>query len=358
MTDRESLSRAGPATLDFEHARRAVARHALITPLLRDPRLSEEVGREVWLKAECLQHTGSFKVRGAASRLEALGADERERGVVACSSGNHGRAVAFVAERLGIPATIYVPEWVDPVKLEGIRAAGAAAVREGETFDESEGLALARAQAEGRTYVSAYDDPWVIAGQGTLADEVLGQLGGRRPSAFVAPLSGGGLIGGIAAAAARWPGGGPACLAASAENAAVMLASVRAGHPVELPEEETLANALAGGIGLDNRHSFDLVRDLVVQHATVSERAIARAMRYAVERLRLVVEGGGAVGLASVLSGAWRVTGLPEGPIVVVLSGGNVSEETLARVLRDDASAERLDAPGGLDSPGRLSSAG
>lgn len=336
----------GEEPFDFGHAWAAVRRHARVTPLVRDPWLSDQQGRDVFFKAECLQHSGSFKVRGAAARLEALSDEERERGVVACSSGNHGRAVAFVAGRLGIPATIFVPEWVDPVKLDGIRSAGAEAVREGESFDESETMALERAEQEGRAYVSAYDDPWVIAGQGTLAREVLDQLGGAIPAAFVAPLSGGGLIGGIAVTlqhllTARPGGAGgderrrPLCLAASAENAAVMLASLRAGRPVELPEEETLANALAGGIGPGNRYSFDLVRTLVDAHATVSEARIAHAIRYAVERLRLVVEGGGAVGLASVLDASWDDLQLGEGPLVVVLSGGNVAPATLARVLRN-----------------------
>lgn len=333
-----------------------MARHARVTPLLRDPALSERIGRGVFLKAECLQCTGSFKVRGAAARLEALSPDERHRGIVACSSGNHGRAVAFVAGRLGVPATIFVPEWVDPVKLEGIRRSGAEAVLAGETFDESEALALERAKHDDRTYVSAYDDPWVIAGQGTIAEEVLDQLrraspvsgrvargvgsaaDGPSPAAFVVPLSGGGLVGGIAAALRASLGEhAPPCLAASAENAAVMLASVRAGRPVELPEHETLANALAGGIGLANRHSFALVRDLVAAHATVAEAEIGDAMRYGVARLRLVVEGGGAVGLASVLEDSWREVALPPGPLVVVLSGGNVAADTLTRALRGEA---------------------
>lgn len=318
-----------------------MARHARVTPLLPAPGLTEAVGRPVLVKAECLQHTGSFKIRGAAARLEALEEDERARGVVACSSGNHGRAVSFVAGRLGIPATVYVPEWVDPTKLEGIRAGGAEAVRVGETFDEAEALALERAKEEGLTYVSAYDDPWIIAGQGTLAFEIAEQLGSTVPGALVVPLSGGGLIGGIAAALpAAWPDDPdegarrPACLAASAENAAVMLASIREGRPVELPEEDTLANALAGGIGLENRYSFRLVRDRVDAHATVTEDEIAGAMRHAMMRLHLVVEGGGAVGLASVLADRWDLTALPPGPLVVVLSGGNVAEETLAGVLR------------------------
>jgi len=319
----------------------SVSRHALTTPLLAAPDdLSERVGRPVWLKAECLQRTGSFKVRGAAARLEALTGSEREAGVVACSSGNHGRAVSYVAGRLGVPAVVYVPAWVDPVKLDGIRDGGAETVLAGETFDESEALAEARARTDGRVYVSAYDDPWVIAGQGTLADEIIGQLG-CAPSFIVVPLSGGGLVGGIAARLGDHPrAGGARCVAVSAENAAVMLASVRAGRPVELPEVETLANALAGGIGLDNRYSFELVDRLVQHHVTVTEPDIAAAMRYAIERSRLVVEGGGAVGLAALLSGRWDGTPAsgeprsgPEGPVVVVLSGGNVSADVLERVL-------------------------
>ena len=336
--------------IDFETARASVARHARLTPILPAPDLTARLGREVLLKAECLQHTGSFKVRGAAARLEALDPDERARGVVACSSGNHGRAVAFVAGRMGVPATVYVPEWVDAVKLAGIRESGAHAVLEGRTFDESEAAAVAHAHAEGHTYVSAYDDPWVIAGQGTLALEILDQCGELSvfdvPAFVVAPLSGGGLIGGVAAAMSERLGDrAPTAVAVSAENAAVMLASIQAGHPVELPEQETLANALAGGIGPDNRHSFALVRDHVREHAVVTEAQIADAMRYAVERLHLVVEGGGAVGLAAVTSGAWapavEATGRGgDGPIVIVLSGGNVSSETLVQVLAAGLSAE------------------
>ena len=226
--------------------------------------------------------------------------------MVACSSGNHGRAVAYVAGRLGVPATVYVPEWVDPVKLRGIEAAGAEARREGATFDESEALAVERAQAHGRTYV---------------------------PAALVIPLSGGGLAGGIAAALDRMPRPRPEVVAVSAEKASVMLASIQAGRPVELPEEETLANALAGGIGLDNAHSFALVRDTVDRHVTVTEDEIAEAMRYALTRLRVVVEGGGAVGLAAWLASTKPGRSLPDGPVVIVLSGGNVAPEVLARVL-------------------------
>ena len=298
------------------------------------------------LKLECLQQTGSFKVRGASARLEALAPDERERGVVACSSGNHGRAVAFVAGRLDIPATIFVPEWVDSVKLDGIVAAGADARREGKTFDESEASAISYAAEQGMIYVSAYDDPWVIAGQGTLAFEILEQAG-APPSGIVVPLSGGGLVGGIAAALRREGAGdapSPRVIAVSARNAAVMLASLKAGRPVDLPEEDTLASALAGGIGLDNRHSFALVRDLVDEHVTVTEDEISAAMRYAVKHHNLVVEGGGAVGLAAWLAAPDDIgAALPgEGPIVLVLSGGNVAAATLAAVLNASPSPDAV----------------
>ena len=192
------------------------------------------------------------------------------------------------------------------------------------------------------TYVSAYDDPWVIAGQGTLAFEIIDQVGGL-PSGIVVPLSGGGLVGGIAAALhERCGADGPGIVAVSAQNAAVMLASLEAGRPVDLPEEDTLASALAGGIGLANRHSFALVRDLVDAHETVTEEEIAIAMRYAVERLQVVVEGGGAVALAAWLAAPETITGrLPgDAPVVLVLSGGNVAAETLAAVLGAGASSD------------------
>ena len=319
--------------LNFERVTNSVERIARRTPLLRAPELSDQLGRPVWLKAECLQVTGSFKVRGAAARLSALNDQERMRGVVSCSSGNHGRAVAYVAKKLGIPASVCVPEWVDPVKLEGIKANGADAVLVGSTFDEAETHALELSERTGRTYISAYDDPWVIAGQGTIALEILGQLG-ESPAAILTPLSGGGLLGGIASVFAESIEG-QACrtVAVSAENAAVMLASVRAGHPIELAEEETLANALAGGIGLNNQYSFKLIQDLVHEHVTVTEKQISDAMRYCAMELSLVVEGGGAVAIAAVQSGTWKPTGVRDGPLVILLSGGNVAKETLASVL-------------------------
>lgn len=321
------------ASLDLPGAAHAVAGWARRTPLVEEPALAERLGRPVLLKLESLQATGSFKVRGAATRLAALTAEERRAGVVVCSSGNHGRAVAWVAARAGIGATVCLPAWVDPAKLEATRASGAEVVLAGATFDEAEARAVELARTTGRVYVSAYDDPWVIAGQGTVALEILDGLG-EPPAAVLVPLSGGGLAGGVAAALrARLGDGAPPVVAVSAQRAAVMAASVRAGHPVALPEEDTVAGALSGGIGLDNRWSFPLVRDLVAEHVSVPEEAIRAAMAWAFREWRLVVEGGGAVACAALLSGAWRPAEGPPGPVVVVVSGGNVALPVLASTL-------------------------
>lgn len=321
-----------PGAYDLDAAEAAVHGVALRTPLLAAPSLEARVGRPVLLKLETLQRTGSFKVRGAVAFVAALDGARRRAGVVACSSGNHGRAVAWAAARSGVPVTVYVPAWVDPVKLHGIRAAGAEAVLAGDTFDEAEARAVADAEASGRVYVSAYDDPRVIAGQGTIGGEIADQAPGPV-AGVVAPLSGGGLAGGVALGLRHRMGAdAPPVVAASAERAAVMLASVRAGRPVTLPEQETVASALAGGIGADNRWSFALIREAVPHHVTVTEEEIERAIALAYNELSLIVEGGGAVGLAAVLAGPDRLPELGPGALVVVLSGGNIGLDALARI--------------------------
>ena len=209
-----------------------------------------------------------------------------------------------MAGRKWIPARVFVPDWVDPVKLDGIRSGGAEAILTGATFDEAEAAAIQAAEDAGSTYVSAYDDPWVINGQGTIGLEIADQLEGRPISGFLAPLSGGGLIAGVSGGLNE-TGLAPSIVAVSAERAAVMHESIEAGRPVELPEELTLANALAGGIGLDNRYSFDLIQQRVDQYLKVSEEEIADAIRFSLTHLNLVVEGGGAVALATLLNGSW-----------------------------------------------------
>ncbi len=315
------------------------------SPVVRAPALSQEVGRPVHLKLESLLETGAFKVRGAAACIQALDARARARGVVTCSSGNHGRAVAFVAQRLGVPATVFVPRWVDPVKLAAIRGHGAEAVVEGESYDEAEARALERAAELGLTFVPPFDHPDVVAGQGTAALEILEQV--PDVGEIAAPLSGGGLVGGMAAALIHAGRPDVVVSAVTARRARVMWESIRAGHPVEMPEEDTLAGALAGGIGQDNRLTFALVCDLVHRHVVVDEDAIARAMAYGFRTLGLVLEGGGATALAAVLEGLVDARG-PAGdaPLVVVLSGGNVDPAVLAAVVTGSAPPRSGTGPG------------
>ena len=319
---------AEPTGLDLEAALRSVRSLLAPTPLLPSPELSHRLAAPVLLKLENLQVTGSFKVRGAVAKLLSLPEEARGRGVVACSSGNHALAVAWAARRLGVPATVAVPSWIDPLKLTSIHGLGAEVVLAGDGYDEAERVAARLAAERGLEPVHPFDDPVVAAGQGTLALEILEE----RPDVgtVVVPLSGGGLAGGVAFALRR-AAGGVRTVAASAERARVMLESLRQGRALELPDEETLASALSGGIGLPNRVTLALVRELVDEHVVVEEDAIARAMAWAFRSARLVVEGGGAVGLAALLEGA--VAAGDARPLVVVVSGGNVSGAVLRRVL-------------------------
>ena len=320
-----------PFELDVPQARETIQPFIRRTPTMRMKELESPPGGGVFLKLENLQVTGSFKVRGAANRILTLSQEERGRGVVACSSGNHGRAVAHIAGIQGIPAVICVPSWVDPVKREGMEAAGARVVLAGETYDEAEVRALALAEEEGRVFVQPFDDPWIAAGQGTLGLELLEEV--PELHTVLVPLSGGGLAGGIAYAIkeqrpeARIVG-------VSASRARVMYESLKVGKPVPMEEEETLAEALSGGIGLTNRFTLPLIRELVDEHVLVEESEIGAAMRYAASALHLLLEGGGAVALAAVLSGKCDLSGEKgtEG-VVVVLSGGNVSLSRLQEVM-------------------------
>lgn len=312
---------------DISAACNSIAGIAVNTPLLASPTLSEQSGVAVLLKAENLQVTGSFKVRGAANKILALTEEERARGVVTCSSGNHGRAVAYVAELLGISATVCVPEWVDAAKLDAIRSHGAEAVLHGRTYDEAEAHSFEIRDERGLSYVHPFDDPHVIAGQGTIGVELLEKIPSLK--AVVVPLSGGGLIGGIALAVKNHD---PSIrvIGVSAERARVMHESLGEGKPVEFPEEETIASALSGGIGLDNQYTFRLVRDLVDEYLLVSEAEVVEAMAFAAREQKLVVEGGGAVGIAALLFN--KVGGI-KGDIAAVISGGNVDLQTYAGAI-------------------------
>lgn len=291
--------------------------------------LSGRLGLEVLLKLETLQPTGAFKLRGATHAVRCLTGEEARRGVVCCSTGNHGRAVAFAARARGIPAVVCLSSLVTQVKVEAVAALGARVVRHGASQDEAQVMADRLARDEGLVPLPPFDHPHVIAGQGTIGLELLED----RPDleTVLVPLSGGGLLAGIAVAVkALKPS--VRVIGVSMERGAAMAASLAAGHPVEVPELPTLADSLGGGIGLENRHSFALCRDLVDEVVLLTEAEIYQGMRWMLLRERMVVEGAAAVGVAALLAGKVRA----RGPTALIVSGQNVDMEQVLAIGRGE----------------------
>ena len=297
------------------------------THLIESPWLSNLVGAQVNLKLENHQVTGSFKIRGATNKILSLTKEARERGVITVSSGNHGRAVAYVARRVGARAVICLPKTVPEVKRQAIRSLGAETVVRGQDFDEAMAHAD-RLQAERNlTLVPAFDDTFVIAGQGTIGLELLEDL--PDIDTVVVPLSGGGLLAGIALALKA---ADPAIrtVGVSMERGPAMVESLKAGRVVQIVEEPTLADALAGGLNPDNAYTLPMTQQYVDETVLVSEVEIAAAMAFAFKQHHLVVEGGGAVGLAALLQGKIEKLG---GQVAVVVSGGNVNPALLMEIV-------------------------
>ena len=316
-------------------ARERLRGHVRETPLERSLPLSERLAADVFLKLENLQHTGSFKVRGALHKLLGLTPEQRSRGVVAASSGNHGAGLAWSCRELDGRAIIYVPEHVSPTKVAMIRRYGAEVRFFGRDGLDTEQHARAAADAEGQAYVSPYNDLDVVCGQGTIGVEMAEQ-GGTLDAVYVA-VGGGGLIGGIAAylkrvmPAARVVGALPA-------NSPVMAESVKAGRIVERESFPTLSDGTAGGIEAD-AVTFPICRALVDEWVLVSEQEIAQSMRRFVDEHHMLIEGAAAVAIAALERNAARHRGQRVG---VVVCGANVSMETLEQVLRDGRSADSV----------------
>lgn len=308
---------------DVERATATIRGHVLRTPLVPAPRLSELTGAQVFVKHENMQATGAFKERGAVNKLSALDADERRRGVVAMSAGNHAQAVAYHAKRFGVPATIVMPLTTPLVKVENTRAHGARVVLHGDTLVEAAEEAR-RLEAEGSlVLVHPYDDPAVMAGQGTVAVEMLEEA--PDLDCLVVPIGGGGLISGVAVAAkARRPGievvGVEAALYPSFRNA------LDGGErPIGGP---TLAEGIA--VKTVGRLTLPIVRDLVSGIVEVEEPVIERAVHAYATLQRTMAEGAGAAGLAAMLAEPERFRGRRVG---LVLCGGNIDARLLASVM-------------------------
>jgi len=314
---------------DIFLAKRTIAPIARRTPLLRSIPLTAHTNASVYLKLETLQETGAFKVRGAANRLLNLTPAGQERGVITVSTGNHGRAVSYVASQLGIKATVCISERVPANKVEALKRLKAEVVIDGQSQDEAQERALQLQQERGLTMVPPFDDPLIIAGQGTIGLELLEEL--PELDAVLVPLSGGGLISGIGLALKS---ASPAIrvIGVSMERAPVMYHSLKAGQPVRMAEEETLADSLQGGIGLDNRYTYRMVQSYVDDIILLTEAEIAAGMVFAFREHHLILEGAGAVGIAALLSHKIQNPGRK---VVVVLSGGNVELASLLEIVQN-----------------------
>jgi threonine dehydratase len=303
-----AIQRIAPTLADIQEARERLRGIAEETPIYLSETFSRRVGREVRLKAENLQRTGAFKVRGAVNKLTTLSPEERAAGVVAASAGNHGQAVAWAARQLGIRATIFVPVTAPMAKIDACRNYGAATEMAGEDFEDALDAAIAHVEETGGTFIHPYEDQLVVAGQGTIGLELLDQE--PDVGTVLIPIGGGGLALGIATAL-------------RALKPEVRIVGVRAGV-----DGYTIADGIA--VKVPSAFTMPLLEDLLDDIVAVTDEQISEAIVLLLERAKLVVEGAGAVGVAALLAGKDGGTGTA----VPILSGGNIDPTMLISVMR------------------------
>jgi threonine dehydratase len=313
---------AAPGAPELAAARTAVAARLAPSPLVRAPGL----GENVWLKLESLHPTGSFKVRGALAALSALEPDEA---VVTASAGNHGLGVAWAATALNRRATVVVPANASPAKLAALERFDVALERVGSSYDDAEAHALALA-ARGAVYVSAYNDPLVIAGQATIGPEIDAALGFSAAPTVVAPLGGGGLASGLGLWSARRAGGRARVVAVEAERSQAFRTALDAGAITPFSPSPTLADGLGGNLE-PGAVTFELVRDYIDAVLYSPEPEIEDAVRVLASVAGVVAEGAAACAAAAVLAG--RVRGDEGAPLVLVITGRNIARARLAEIL-------------------------
>ena len=278
-----------------------------------------------YLKADCLQKTGAFKLRGAYYKLSTLTDEEKARGVIACSAGNHAQGVAFAARDMGIPATICIPAGAPLSKIEATRSYGANVVLVPGVYDDAHAEAVRLRDEQGLTFIHPFDDERVMAGQGTIGLEIAEQL--PDADAVLVPIGGGGLIAGVASALRQL---NPACriIGVQAAGAASMADSLRAGHILTLPEVHTVADGIQ--VKTPGEKTFAICREAVDEVVTVGEAEIASAILTVLERQKLMVEGAGAVGVAAAMYGELDLRGKT---VCALLSGGNLDVTMLERII-------------------------
>ncbi|MGI9393283.1 MAG: threonine/serine dehydratase [Boseongicola sp.] len=311
---------------DIVLAANRIKPHVRETPLDESPYFSELTGANVYMKLENLQHTGSFKLRGAFNKVLSLTPEQRLSGCVTASSGNHGAAIAYAMNNLGVTGVIFVPEQTSSVKVDSIKRAGGDVRFFGTDGLDTETHAREFAAENGMVYLSPYNDADVIAGQGTVSVELAQQLS-RIDAVFVA-VGGGGLASGVASFIKSV---NPAVEIVSCQPAAsaVMTESVKAGEILDLPSEPTLSDGTAGGIEAGSL-TFDICKETISRYVTVTEDQIAHAMREFIDSHHMLLEGAAGVAIAGLLEVAGDYVGKN---VVVIICGGNVSRETLRKVI-------------------------
>ncbi len=300
------------------------------TPLAPSLDLAEKCGAaSVHHKLECLQNTGAFKVRGAANKIMGLSGEQKKKGVITFSTGNHGKAVAFVARQAGIPAVVCLSEHVPSYRAEMIRKLGAEVSVKGRSQDEAEKYYNELMAQRGLVPVVPFDDPQIIAGQGTIAVEILTKL--PDTDVLMIQLSGGGLLAGIAMAA-KSINPGIHVVGLSLERSPAMLESLKAGQPVQVEEKETLADSLLGGIGFKNQYTLPLVEKYTDEHVLISEDDIKDGIFHVFSAHRLIVEGAAAVGVGALLNHKIDVKGKN---VVTLLSGSSIDSHQYVQVIQE-----------------------
>src|SRR5438270_4843502 len=335
---------------EIEAARDRIAGAVFYSPCLPSIPLSEISGMQIFCKLDNLQRTGSFKERGARNALAQLSADQKKRGVIAASAGNHAQALAYQGKLLGIPATVVMPQYAPLIKVSNCQMLGANVILHGKDFAEAKAQADKIAAEKGLAYIDGYDDPTIIAGQGTMGIEIVDQV--KDVDAVVVPVGGAGLIAGVSLAVKTLRPQAKV-IAVEAENVASFSAAMKAGKPTQIALQPTLADGLA--IPQVGANAFAIAREHVDQTITVNEEQIAIAILRLIELEKTVVEGAAATPLAAVLSG--KLPELAGKRVVLLLCGGNIDPNILGRVIERGLVADgRLcrftavisDRPGGL----------
>lgn len=319
---------------EFDQAQKTLVNVAIRTPLLKCDWLSEMTDIPVFLKCENLQRTGSFKLRGAYNRLSSLSPEERKKGVVAASAGNHAQGVAYAARELGIKATIFMPIGASLPKYQATLDFGAKVVLSGTIFDETLVAAKTFTEKSGAVFIPPFDDLDIVSGQGVVGLEILEDL--PDVDNILVCLGGGGLAAGVSTAVklrAKSLGKKVNVVAVQAAAAAAYPPSLKAGKPVEIKMQSTIADGIA--VAKPGKIPFDLISKYVDKVVTVTEDEIARAMVLVMEKSKLVVEAGGVVGVAAMLSGKVKL----KGTTAVILSGGNIDPLLVQRVIRHGLAA-------------------